>query len=116
MSRNIIAEWSPPVNYPHVSLDVVFPGGFFSRPVEDDHVDHYEVERFEPDEGKFMTIGSPRSPLIEFPAADYENATIRIRAVLNNGSKTAFMTSTMLVYSMVAEFKSPNNTILLSFI
>ena len=116
MARTVIAEWEPPVSFPHAPLDVVFYGGLFSIGVTDDNVDHYEVDRFDVDEKEFMTIGYPRTPRIEFPAEDFENATVRIRAVLKNGSKTPFMTATFLVFSMVAEFESPNNTILLSFI
>ena len=116
MARTVIAEWEPPINFPHAPLDVVIYGGLFSKGINDDTVDHYEVDRFDVDEKEFMTIGSPRTPRIEFPAEDFENATIRIRAVLDNGSKTPFMFATFLVFSMVAEFESPNNTILLSFI
>jgi len=116
MAVKIVAEWEGPVNYPHSPLDIVFPYGLFSQPVEDTNVDHYEVERFDPDEGVFMTIGNPRTARIEFPAEDFENATVRIRAVLNNGNKTPYIISGMQVFSMVAEFDTPNNTILLSFI
>lgn len=115
-ARTVIAEWEPPVNYPHSPLDVVFPGGLFSVGIPDESVDHYEVERFDSSERLFMTVGAPRSPRIEFSAENFENATVRIRAVLKNGSKTPFITSTMLVFSMVADFTSPNNTILLSFL
>ena len=116
MARTMIVEWEAPVNYPDAALDVVLPGGLFSQGIPDDRVDHYEVERFDPGEKIFMTIGYPRSPRIEFAAEDFENATVRIRAVFNSGSKTPFMTTATLVFSMVAEFSSPNNTILLSFI
>jgi len=116
MARTMIVEWEPPTNYPDAALDVILPGGLFSQGIPDETVDHYEVERFDPGESIFMTIGYPRTPRIEFAAEDFENATVRIRAVLNNGSKTPFMITSTLVFSMVAEFNSPNNTILLSFI
>lgn len=116
MARTMIVEWEPPLNYPDAALDVVLPGGLFTKGIPEDFVDHYEVDRFDPDEKAFLSLASPRSPRVEFPAEDFENATVRIRAVFTNGTKTPFMIATSLVFSMVAEFNSPNNTILLSFI
>ena len=115
--RTIVAEWEAPSLFPYVALDPVVPGGLFSEPIPDPNIDHYEVDRFEQEEREWISVGNPRTPRVEFPAEHFENATVRIRAVLRDGTKTPFITSgNFLVFSMVADFESLNNIILLSFI
>ena len=115
--RTVVAEWQAPSLFPFVALDPVVPGGFFSEGIPDPNIDHYEVDRFEQEEREWISVGNPRTARVEFPAEHFENATVRIRAVLRDGTKTPFITSgNFLVFSMVADFSSLNNIILLSFI
>ena len=115
--RTVIAEWEAPSLFPFAALDPIIPGGLFSAGIPDPNVDHYEVDRYEQEEEEWISVGNPRTPRVEFPAEHFENATVRIRAVLRDGTKTPFVTSeNFLVFSMVADFESSNNTILLSFI
>ena len=115
--RTVIAEWEAPSLFPFAALDPIIPGGLFSAGIPDPNIDHYEVDRYEQEEQEWISVGNPRTPRVEFPAEHFENATVRIRAVLRDGTKTPFVTSeNFLVFSMVADFESSNNTILLSFI
>jgi len=117
MSRTVVAEWEAPSLIPFVALDAVYPGSLFSEALPDPNVDYYEVDRYLQDEQEWISVGNPRTPRGEFPAEHFENATVRIRAVLRDGTKTPFITSgNFLVFSMVADFESLNNIILLSFI
>ncbi|MAO76139.1 MAG: hypothetical protein CL699_07570 [Chloroflexi bacterium] len=115
--RTIVAEWEPPSIIPYAALDPVCPGALFVDSLPDPNIDHYEVDRYDQDELEWLSVGNPRTPRVEFPAEHFENATVRIRAVLRDGTKTPFITSgNFLVFSMVADFESLNNIILLSFI
>ena len=116
-SRTIVVDWEAPSTIPYVALDAVYPGGFFSRPVPINDIDHYEVDRYDPEEKLWLSIGNPRTPRVEFNAQDFEFATIRIRVVMRDGTKSSFITSgTFLVFGMIAEFDNPNSVSLLSFI
>lgn len=116
-SRTIVVDWVPPQTYPYVSLDSVLPGGLFSQPVPISDLDHYEVDLYDPEENVWLSIGNPRTPRIEFDGQDFEVATIRVRVVMRDGSKTSFVTSsTFLIVGMSANFKNPNSVPLLSFI
>lgn len=116
-SRTIVVDWEAPSTIPYVALDAVYPGGFFSRPVPINDIDHYEVDRYDPVEKLWLSIGNPRTPRVEFNGQDFEFATIRIRVVMRDGTKSSFITSgTFLVFGMIAEFDNPNSVSLLSFI
>jgi hypothetical protein len=116
-SRTIVVDWDPPTEVPYVALDSVYFGSLFSRPVPISGVDHYEVDRYDPDENLWLSLGVFRSPRVEFNAQDFEFATIRVRVVMRDGTKSAFVTSgTFLIFSMIAEFDNTNSVPLLSFI
>ena len=117
MPNRVICEWEAPSYLPYVTFDSVFGGHLFSQSVTDDRIDYYEVDRFDDIEQEWMTVGQPRSPRVEFSAEDFDNATVRIRAVLRDGTKTPFVTSgEFQLFGMVAEFSNVNNLTLLSFI
>ena len=117
MPNRVICEWEPPSYFPYVTLDSVVFGGLFSQAIEDDRIDHYEVDVFDDIENEFINIGQPRTPRIEFSGEDFENATVRIRSILRDGTKTPFVTSGQFqLFGMVAEFDNINNLTLLSFI
>lgn len=116
-SRTIVVDWEPPTTIPYVALDSVYPGSFFSRPVPINDIDHYEVDRYDPEEKLWLSIGNPRTPRVEFNGQDFEFATIRVRVVMRDGTKSSFITSgTFQVFGMIADFKNPNSVSLLSFI
>lgn len=116
-SRTVVVDWEAPTTTPYVALDSIYPGGFFSRPVPINDVDHYEVDRYDPQEKLWLSIGNPRTPRVEFSGQDFEFATIRVRVVMRDGTKSAFITSgTFLIFGMIAEFNNPNSVSLLSFI
>jgi len=117
VSRTIVVDWEPPTTIPYVALDSVYPGGFFSRPIPINDIDHYEVDRYDSEEKLWLSIGNPRTPRVEFNGQDFEFATIRIRVVMRDGTKSSFISSgTFLVFGMIAEFNNPNSVSLLSFI
>ena len=117
MARSIIAEWEEPSFFPYVTLDSVFPGSLFSSPTPGGVVSHYSVERYDDVEKLWLSIGVPTTPRIEFPVEEFENARIRIRGVLKNGTQLPFVTSnSFLITGMIAEFGNPNSVSLLSFI
>ncbi len=117
MPRTIVCEWDAPSTYPYVILDSLFPGGLFTSPKPDPSVDHYEVERYDQTDGTWMTVGYPRNPKIEFDGEDFDNATVRIRVILRDGTKTPYVSSgSFQVQGMIADFESLNNITLLSFI
>jgi hypothetical protein len=117
MPNRIICEWEAPSYLPYVTLDSVYSGQLFSQSIDDDRIDYYEVDRFDDIEQEWMSIGQPRTPRVEFNAEDFDNATVRIRAVLRDGTKTPFVTSgEFQLFGMVAEFSNVNNLTLLSFI
>jgi hypothetical protein len=116
-SRTIVVDWEPPSTLPHVALDSIYPGGFFSRPVPLAGVDHYEVDRYDPEEKLWLSVGNTRTPRVEFSGQDFQFATIRVRVVMRDGSKSSFVSSsTFLIFGMIAEFKNPDSVSLLSFI
>ncbi len=117
MPRTIVCEWEAPSYYPYVILDSLLPGGLFTSPLPDPNVDHYEVERYDQEEDTWMTVGYPRNPQIEFAGEAFDNATVRIRVILRDGTKTPYVSSgSFQVQGMIADFESLNNIILLSLI
>ena len=116
-TNTVVVDWEAPTTTPYVALDSVYPGGLFSTPQPIGEIDHYEVDRYDSDERLWLSIGNPRSPRVEFNAEDFEFATIRVRVVMRDGSKSAFVTSgNFLLFGMIAEFDNPNSVSLLSFI
>lgn len=116
-SRTVVMQWDPPSTVPYVSLDSIYPGSLFSNSLPIADIDHYEVDRYDPSEKIWVSIGNPRTTRIEFDAHDFEFATIRVRVVMGDGTKSAFVTSgSFQIFSMIAEFMNPNNVTLLSFV
>ena len=116
-TNTVVVDWEPPSTTPYVALDSIYPGTLFSSPVSIGEIDHYEVDRYDSDDRVWVSLGNPRSPRVEFRAGDFEFATIRVRVVMRDGSKSAFVTSgNFLLFGMIAEFDNPNSVSLLSFI
>lgn len=115
--RTAVFDWEPPSSVPYVTLDSVLPGGLFSSSIPIDSVSHYEVDRYDPIEKIWLSVGNPRTPRIEFDAQDFEFATIRVRVVMRDGVKSAFVYSgQFLMFGTTAEFDNPNNVPLLSIL
>ena len=116
-SRTVVMQWEPPSTVPYVPLDSIYPGSLFSTSVPITDIDHYEVDRYYQNGNIWLSIGNPRTSRIEFDAYDFEFATIRVRVVMRDGTKSAFVTSgSFQIFSMIAEFINPNNVTLLSFV
>lgn len=117
-ATNIIRiEWEPPSLIPFSALDAAVFGHIFSFDLPDPNIDYYEVERLNEDESIYVSVGMTYIPQIEFTADIYDNARVRIRSVLRDGTKTPWAYSgNFPLYGMRADFGNTNNTLLLSFI
>jgi len=117
-STNLLrVEWEAPVYPPSFALDAVLHGHLFSVDLVDSNVDHYEVERLDELANSYSFVGYTYQPFIEFQADTYENAKVRIRSILRDGTKTPWVYSgNFQLYGMVADFRNLNNIPLLSFI
>ena len=117
-STNLLrVTWEAPSYSPVFALDAVVPGHLFSADVPDTNVDHYEVERLDELEDEYVFVGYTYEPAIEFRADVYENAKVRIRSILRDGTKTPWVYSgNFQLYGMTADFGNTNNILLLSFI
>ena len=113
----VVCEWEAPTVIPYAALDVIVPGGFFSIPRPDPNILFYEFERFDEVNQVFLHVGNYRTPRAEFSPESLENAKVRIRAILRDGTPTPFVESgNFQLFGTIFDFQRPNSQILLSFI
>lgn len=117
-STNLLrVEWEAPSYPPVFALDAVIHGQLFAADAIDTNVDRYEVERLDELADEYVFLGYTYQPFIEFQADVYENAKVRIRSILRDGTQTPWVYSgNFQLYGMVADFRNLNNIPLLSFI
>lgn len=113
----VVCEWDAPTISPFATWDVIIPGGLFSNPQPDPNIQFYEFERFDSINQEWLLVGNFRTPRAEFSSEVFENATVRIRAILKDGTPTPFVVSgNFQLYGTVFDFRRANSQILLSII
>lgn len=113
----VMVRWNAPVAPVFTALDAVIAGFIFTDQTPDSRIDRYELEVHDPILGGYLSRGYYYETQAEFAAADLDNARVRIRAILRDGTKTPWAYSgTFVLSGFKALFGDPTNVLFLSIV
>lgn len=118
-NNTIDVRWQELRYRPFTINDIIIPGLDFSQELTDPRLEYYEVERqfIDDDEDDWVSLGSFMSTFCTISAAFERAVKVRIRAVLRDGTRTAWAYSGWFsLYGMTADFSEVNNALFLGFI